>query len=339
MGVGLEAQKALLSDYGSCVLVSNGGKMQPTKDEAPEWWNTLGLLGNNPTRPGITMNMILPEQTDLFQDTRRWPRHPYCTDDFESGVRIRSLKQAMTKCYIQANPPHLRVWSLYDIDRPGGGLAWEDANLPPPSWVTVNKANGHAHLAYGLTAPVLTSSMEARQAPLRYLNAVEAAFRAKLGGDDGFSGLITKNPAHPLWWTLRGPQIAYELGELAEWVDLEKFKARQGVKVAEVGLGRNVTVFDFVRLWAYKKVRDYKHVRGGFVLWQKAVYDRCLARNADFTRPMDHREAYHIARSVAKWTWNQYTGDSKDLSDIQRKRRTGSISQSTAAMLKSLNHD
>jgi hypothetical protein len=54
---------------------------------------------------------------------------------------------------------------------------------------------------------------------------------------------------------------------------------------------------------------------------------------------MDHREAYHIARSVAKWTWNQYTGDSKDLSDIQRKRRTGSISQSTAAMLRSLNHD
>lgn len=313
--------------------------MQPTKDEAPEWWNTLRLLGNNPKSPGITMNMILPEQTDLFQDTSRWPRRPYCTDDLESGLRIRSLKQALTKCYIQANPPHLRVWSLYDIDRPGGGLAWEDANLPPPSWATVNKANGHAHLAYGLTAPVLTSSMEARQAPLRYLNAIEAAFRAKMGGDDGFSGLITKNPAHPLWWTLRGPQIAYELGELAEWVDLEKFKARQGVKVAEVGLGRNVTVFDFVRLWAYKKVRDYKHQQGGFVHWQKAVYDRCMARNADFTHPMDHREAYHIARSVAKWTWNQYTGDSKDLSDIQRKRRTGSISQSTASMLRSLNHD
>lgn len=75
--------------------------MQPTKDEAPEWWNTLGLLGNNPTEPGITMNMILPEQTDLFQDTSRWPRRPYCTDDLESGWCIRSLKQALTKCYIQ----------------------------------------------------------------------------------------------------------------------------------------------------------------------------------------------------------------------------------------------
>lgn len=244
-------------------------------------------------------------QPDLFAP-ERWPRRPYCTDDFEQGVRIRSLKQALTKCYIQANPPHLRVWSIYDIDRPAGGLAWEEANLPPPSWATVNKANGHAHLVYGLRAPVLTSSMEARQAPLRYLNAVESAFRAKMEGDAGFSGLITKNPAHPLWWTLKGPELAYELGELADWVDLEPFKARQGVKVAEVGLGRNVTVFDFVRLWAYRQVRHYHGQKGGFVYWQKAVYDRCMARNADFGKPMDHREAYHIARSVAKWTWSRF---------------------------------
>ena len=251
------------------------------------------------------------DQPDLFAP-ERWPRRPYCTDDFECGVRIRSLKQALTKSYIQANPPHLRVWSLYDIDRPAGGLAWEEANLPPPSWATVNKANGHAHLAYGLRAPVLTASMEARQAPLRYLNAVESAFRARLGGDDGFSGLITKNPAHPLWWTLKGPELAYDLGDLAEWVNLDKFKARQGVKVAEVGLGRNVTVFDFVRMWAYKKVREYKGLRGGFVHWQKAVYDRCMARNADFGQPMDSREAYQIAKSVSTWTWSRFDLEASD---------------------------
>ena len=254
---------------------------------------------------------IHPDQPDLFA-TDRWPRRPYCTDDLDAGLRIRSLKQALTKCYIQANPPHLRVWSLYDIDRPGGALAWEEPNLPPPSWAAVNRENAHAHLAYGLRVPVLTSSMEARQAPLRYLNAVEAAFRAKLQADDGFSGLITKNPAHPLWRTLQGPDLAYELGDLAEWVDLEHFKPRQGVKVAEVGLGRNVTVFDFVRLWAYKNVREYKNVRGGFVYWQKAVYDRCMARNGDFTHPMDNREAYHIARSVAKWTWQRFDLEASD---------------------------
>jgi hypothetical protein len=279
------------------------------------------------------------DQPDLFAP-ERWPRRPYCTDAFEDGVRIRSLKQALTKCYIQANPPHMRVWSMYDIDRPGGGMAWEDENLPPPSWATINKANGHAHLVYGLRAPVLTVSMEARQAPLRYLNAVESAFRAKLRGDDGYSGLITKNPTHPLWHTLRGPELAYELGDLAEWVDLDRFKAKQGVKVAEVGLGRNVTVFDFVRTWAYKKVREYKGQQGGFVHWQKAVYDRCMARNADFGCPMDSREAYHIARSVAKWTWSRFDVEKSDakFSKLQAFRASRGISSGTESLLSAYRH-
>ena len=164
----------------------------------------------------------------------------------------------------QANPHIFAYGAFTTLIGPLAVLLGEDANLPPPSWTTVNKTNGHAHLVYGLRVPVLTSSMEARQAPLRYLNAVEAAFRAKLDSDDGYSGLITKNPAHPLWWTICGPELAYELGELAEWVDLDRFKAKQGVKVAEVGLGRNITVFDFVRLWAYKQVRHYHGQKGGF---------------------------------------------------------------------------
>ena len=122
------------------------------------------------------------EQIDLF-DASRWPRRPYCTDDLAAGLRIRSLKQALTKPYIQANPPHLRVWSIYDIDRPGGGLAWEAANLPPPAWSSVNRENAHAHLVYGITAPVLVDGLGVRDAPLRYLCAVEPDYFGKLSDD------------------------------------------------------------------------------------------------------------------------------------------------------------
>ena len=119
------------------------------------------------------------EQIELF-DSARWPRRPYCSDDLESGLRIRSLKQALTKPYIQVNPPHLRVWSVFDVDRPAGALAWEDANLLPPSWAATNKTNGHAHLVWGLRAPVLVDGLGARDAPLRYLCAVESLMREKL---------------------------------------------------------------------------------------------------------------------------------------------------------------
>ena len=79
----------------------------------------------------------------------RWPKKPYCADDLAEGVCIRALQSALKRPYIQANPPHLRVWSIYDIDRPEAALAWEDARLPCPSWIAVNLENLHGHLVWG----------------------------------------------------------------------------------------------------------------------------------------------------------------------------------------------
>ncbi len=242
------------------------------------------------------------EQLDLFDDRSRWPKRPYCAESLEHGVRIRSLPHALRRPYIQANPPHLRVWSIFDVDRAGAALAWEAASLPMPSWISINKENAHAHLVWGLVAPVLVESAEARQAPIRYLLAVEAAFRAALQADSGYSGLITKNPAHPLWRTLRGPIDFYELGYLAEYIDLPKFLPKQGIKLEEIGLGRNCILFDFLRKWAYKAIREHREHRN-YVLWQAQVYDRALNRNADFKYPLDSKEVWHIAKSVTKWVW------------------------------------
>ena len=263
------------------------------------------------------------QQQSLFEP-HRWPRRPYYSDDLEAGVRIRSLRQAITKPYIQANPPHLRVWSIHDVDKPycnpergtfhsSAVLAWEDANLPPPSWAAVNRENGHAHLVWGLSAPVLVDGMGARDAPLRYLCAIEALFREKLGADPGFSGLITKNPAHPLWKTLRGPQLLYELWELADALpDIEKYRPKRG-RVEEIGLGRNVELFDHLRHWAYRNVRQYKGGGlGGWNAWLSLVNSKGLVRNGDFTHPLDGREVWHVAKSVAKWTYQRFDIEASD---------------------------
>lgn len=263
-----------------------------------------------------------PCQLDLglFGSSNRLPRRPYCSDDLSAGLRIRSLRQAITKPYIQINPPHLRVWSIHDVDRPGAAVAWEDVGLPPPSWAATNRENAHAHLVWGLSAPVLVDSPDMRQGPLRYLCAVEAAFRERLQADQGYSGLITKNPGHPLWRTLRGPQIAYELGELAEWVDLPKHLPRR--KPEEIGLGRNVTVFDWLRQYAYRHVRHYKGDVRNFVLWQSHLNGKAMERNGDLLIPLDGREVWHIAKSVSKWTWNRFDLAASDarFSDLQAHR-------------------
>lgn len=258
------------------------------------------------------MQLLDDRQIELF-DENRWPRKPYCTNDLAEGLRIRSLKAALTHAYVQANPPHLRVWSIYDVDRPGAVLAWDDAGLPPPSWAARNKQNGHAHLVYGLTAPVLVDGLGARDAPMRFLCAVESLITSKLEADVGYSGLITKNPTHPRWETLRGPRMGYGLDELGEYLPgLEKHTPK-GKKVEQVGLGRNVTLFDKLRKWAYGQVRKYKGGGlDGWNEWISVTNTRALVLNADFVNPLDGREVWHIAKSVGKWTYRSFDVDASD---------------------------
>jgi hypothetical protein len=253
-------------------------------------------------------------QSDLFLQ-ERLPHHPYCTDDLALGIRPRSYAHAIKRRYVQVNPPHLRVFMLYDLDYAGAALAWEDNGLPMPAWAAVNRENKHAHLAYALSAPVLTAEYGGRQAALRYLAAVEAAYRAKLNADDGFSGLITKNPVHPHWELLSGVPEAirgYDLPFLADFVDLDKFKPYVGrSNVEAVGLGRNCTVFNIVSRWAYQNVlpmRQQGITRQG---WLKLVYERCLLVNGDFPTPMLDNEVKCIAKSIGNWVWARFTEQSK----------------------------
>jgi hypothetical protein len=210
-------------------------------------------------------------------------------------------------------------------------MAWDDARLPPPAWAAINRQNGHAHIVYGLIAPVLVDSPDMRQAPMRYLCAIEAAFREKLQADPGYSGLITKNPAHPLWRVLRGPRIGYELGELAEYVDLPRHIPRR--KPEEVGIGRNVTLFDWLRQYAYRNIRHYKGDVRNYVLWQSHLNNKALLRNGDFLHPLDPREVWYIAKSVSKWTWRRFDIEASDarFSALQAHRgRLGGLAKGAA---------
>ncbi len=259
------------------------------------------------------------EQSDLFADVSLWPRRPYCSDDLEAGVKIRSLRQALLHPYVQANPPHLRVWSIYDVDRPGAAMAWEEANLLPPSWTTVNRENAHAHIVYGISAPVLVDGLGARDAPMRYLCAVESMIRERLKADQGFAGLITKNPAHPLWQTLRGPRISYSLQELAEALPgIEKHRPKKSAE--RIGLGRNVALFDALRKDSYSAIRQYwGGGLQGWNAWLSHCNTKALGMNADMFggNYLQGKEVWHIAKSVAKWTWRTFTPQA--FSDWQAK--------------------
>jgi hypothetical protein len=266
------------------------------------------------------MQIVPLEQLQLFEPARL-PHRPYCTDDLQYGVKIRSLASALLLPYLQLNPPHLRFWMAFDVDRDGAALAWEHANLPSPAWAAVNPANGHAHLAYALSAPVLVAE-NARREPIRFLQGIEGAYRYALDADRGYSGLIAKNPTHARWRTLYGLQRLWELGELAEYGDVHRYIPRYAKKPEEYGLGRNCILFDFLRQWAYRNIRAAKQ-RGNFVLWLADSNNRALVRNGDFPAPLDGREVWHIAKSVATWTWRRFDLAKSDERFQQRQAKRG----------------
>ena len=147
-----------------------------------------------------------PLMADLLAE--RLGRRPYCTDNPDRGVYQAAPARALRSAFLQVNPPHLRCWLVFDIDREGAALAPERAELPQPSITCVNRENSRAHLAYGLDAPVLLDSCaNARKKPARYLAAVERAMLVKLGADPGYAGLLTKNPCREdLYRVLWGAQ-------------------------------------------------------------------------------------------------------------------------------------
>lgn len=252
---------------------------------------------------------VLPAvNADLFADLARWPRRPYCTDDKQTGLRIRPLRQAIKMTHIQCNRPGLHTWITFDIDRPDAQDAWRDAGLAEPTWTAVNEQNGHAHVVYGLRVPVLVSGLGAKTAPIRYLASIESMMRDKLRADQRYSGLITKNPAHTNWRVLRGPCMTFDLSDLAANLPgIQQYIPRPRA-VDAAGSGRNVFLFDNLRTWAYKAIRPFWGTGlAGWNSWLPLCNSRALVMNCDFPVPLGGKEVWHVARSVARWTWQHTT--------------------------------
>lgn len=233
----------------------------------------------------------------------RAPKRPW-SGQVKNGAHVRPLRTALSEPYIQLNPPCLAGWLIFDIDREGGALGWEDANLPPPTVAVGNPENGHAHVFYALAVPVCTSTA-GRQHPLDYLVAVEYAYRQKLGADAAFTGRLAKNPVHDHWRVYEPANCpVYTLGELAEYVDLPK---RLPGRRESLGYGRNCSLFEDLRKWAYVAIRQYWRP-GGQEMWTEACVRQAQLWNTfDHAEPLEWSEVKGIARSVSRWTWKHIT--------------------------------
>ena len=254
--------------------------------------------------------------SSLFS-AERLPRTLYCSNN-KTAARILSLGEALQYAYIQFNPAAMMYWMVFDIDRPDAFLFGKDncdwRIAPTPNMIVLNPENGHAHYWYGLLTPVCMTD-QGREGPKRYALAIWDALSAALGDDPSYARFIAKNPLHPTHRLITWREEPYELGELAESVDLEAGKAWRR-KRQRIGLdgtdeaGRNCTLFRLLSRWAYSGVLKYREV-GNFADWESVC-----SRQADLMNlfpghnsgNLSCTEVRGIARSVAQWTWKKYKG-------------------------------
>jgi hypothetical protein len=256
------------------------------------------------------------------------PPRPYCTDRLGDGLRVRPRATALQRRYIQLNGPAAYAWLQFDVDRPGAFEMIEfGGHVPLPTIITVNPATTHAHVGYLLFEPV-TRFAGSRESPLHYLAAVERGLRRRLGADRAYNGLITQNPLHPDWRTdwLGG----YSLSALA--ASLRRADMRpEPRREHEAGLGRNCSVFDDTREWAYREVLRFKRDGGTPEGWRERCRTIAGAHNSVFALPLPHSEVRSIGKSIADWTWDEFT-DAK-FSRIQslraQRRWAGHVAESS----------
>jgi hypothetical protein len=250
-----------------------------------------------------------------FARTLLW--RPRCADDFELGVYPCRREIALGYRYVQYNTPSRASWLISDIDRAKAADAWRNGQLPMPSLIMENPGNGHAHIAWRLAVAVSCSHPLSKS--LRFLSAIERGYTRRIDSDKAFSmnGLI-KNALHPAWRVYRLFDGAYSLNELARPLERDEMRLWTPSE-RKSGLGRNVSLFDDLRVFAYCEVLRFK-ASGDFGSYSNRLQEKAneLNRNLDFTGPLSFAELRGIIKSVARFTWRNFRLER--FSEIQSKR-------------------
>lgn len=251
-------------------------------------------------------------------------KRPMATDHDKGRFPHRQTRsEALQRRYIQANPSALTTQIVIDLDHEDSlGVALELNGVPTPNYVA-QSPSGRAHVAYMLAAPVCRTD-NARLEPMRFAARVEAGLVNALRADLGYAGFMTKNPVHDDWDTVWTNDHLWTLGELATQLPgwLPRTLPRKAADNS--GLGRNVALFNRVRLWSYSGVRRYWG--DGPTVWGEVTHAYALTVNQEFAVPLDAGEVEHLARSVSRWTWRNFTPERFTEIQTERGRKGGAAS-------------
>ena len=266
-----------------------------------------------PARAGSSQKYFHPG-TALHRLLLEAPFLPRCSDD-KTATRIRPVEYAIQYPYMQVNRAGRVSWLIFDLDHANAGI-WEDAGLPAPNLIVRNRESGHSHVYYAIE-PVCTTS-KGRSKPIEYMRAVYAEMATRLKADPAyFSGPVAKTPGHPWWATTELHPHEYQLGKLADYIELPRhtpWSKGPGPGLEAAADSRHCTLFELLRHYAYSIVRR-ERAEGSFEHFVSVLEAFCLNNNGRVTQmtnsargELSWSSLKATVRSVSRWTWDRYTG-------------------------------
>lgn len=250
----------------------------------------------------------------------RLAKKTYCANK-KTDNHLEPKDLAISKKYLSINNQFCTSVLIFDLDYECSSTAWFECGLPPPNIVVVNPENSHSQLFYILQNPIFVSKNSYNKNSENYMNDIINTMQDKLNADKGFSNRLAKNPFHPAWYSMVYCVEPYTLADLHKALgDLIKKpkKSDTVVNLLEgVSLGRNCALFDEVRQIAYATVFKYSQ----YDLFYDFIYDVVDKSNNTLEAPLPLSEVRSISKSIASWTWDNYSGRScKDKSKYEKTK-------------------
>lgn len=236
------------------------------------------------------------------------PFLPRCSSD-KSASLVRPREYAIKFPYMQINRSGMVSWLIFDLDH-SNPLIWEERGLPTPNIIVTNRKNGHAHVFYAIK-PVCTTE-SARSAPINYMRSVYESMAEKMEADSAYSGPVAKTPGHQWWQTWELHCHEYELGELADSIELTKRTPwAKKADLDSVSHSRHCLLFEETRFYAYSIVNRERD-RGSFQAFTDSVGRFAHSKNSfikrGFSSDLSESQVKATVKSICRWTWDFYRG-------------------------------
>lgn len=216
--------------------------------------------------------------------------------DFERVKLHMNDRHFMMTDYDKSNP---EAHKIYDLE---------------PNIIIYNPIKMTHQAFWRLLIPV--HCQDTKSPAYRYLRAIESAYDTKYGCDKDFQRHIHRNPLYfksDVDWRHSN---SYTLKELSEVVDLKTVVSEKTKLARESAEGRNSALFDELRQWAYKQIKNLSTC--DFEAFTRQIMVRANHLNT-FPIPLSDSELKTISRSISRFCIARI-GDKESFSKKQAVR-------------------